>query len=56
MQVTEELIRTVVQEVLTHMRNGKAVAANGKPASNGKAHAWGVFDDVDNAVSAAAAA
>jgi aldehyde dehydrogenase len=50
MQVTDELIRGVVQEVLSHMRNGRA-----KP-SNGQAHAWGVFDDVDSAVSAAIAA
>jgi aldehyde dehydrogenase len=50
MQVTDELIRSVVQEVLTHMRNGKAAP------SNGKARAWGVFDDVNAAVEAAAAA
>src|SRR5262249_24090520 len=47
MQVTDELIRTVVQEVLTHMRNGRAAP------SNGKAGAWGVFDDVSPAVAAA---
>jgi aldehyde dehydrogenase len=47
MQVTDELIRSVVQEVLSHMRNGHA-----KPA-NGRAHRWGIFDDVDEAVAAA---
>src|SRR5438105_3141905 len=47
MQVTDELIRSVVQEVLSHMRNGHA-----KPA-NGRAHHWGIFDDVDEAVAAA---
>src|SRR5258708_11341025 len=47
MQVTDELIRTVVQEVLSHMRNGHA-----KP-TNGKTRHWGVFDDVDAAVAAA---
>ncbi|HMC64771.1 MAG TPA: aldehyde dehydrogenase family protein [Gemmataceae bacterium] len=47
MQVTDELIRSVVQEVLTHMRNGRAVPANGQPRE------WGVFDDVDSAVAAA---
>src|SRR5258708_21607004 len=47
MQVTDELIRTVVQEVLSHMRNGHA-----KP-TNGKNRHWGVFDDVGAAVTAA---
>ncbi len=47
MQVTDELIRSVVQEVLSHMRNGQA-----KPA-NGHARRWGVFDDVNEAVAAA---
>src|SRR5262245_22243669 len=47
MQVTDELIRSVVQEVLTHMRNGRAAPANGQ------AREWGVFDDVDSAVAAA---
>src|SRR5437016_6388679 len=50
MQVTDELIRNVVQEVLSHMRNGR----NGQAApSNGKARAWGVFEDVNEAVAAA---
>jgi aldehyde dehydrogenase len=55
MQVTDEIVRSVVQEVLASMRTGHA-ATNGKPSGNGKAHAWGVFDDVDSAVSAAVAA
>jgi aldehyde dehydrogenase len=55
MQVTDEIVRSVVQEVLASMRNGHA-PTNGKPSANGKAHAWGVFDDVDSAVSAASAA
>jgi aldehyde dehydrogenase len=50
MQVTDELIRNVVQEVLAHMRNGQA------GATNGQARRWGVFEDVDSAVTAAAAA
>src|SRR5262245_63810052 len=54
MQATEELIRSVVQEVLAHMRNGKAAPANGKKAA--PAGGGGVFDDVDAAVAAAAAA
>jgi aldehyde dehydrogenase len=51
MQVTDELIRNVVQEVLAHMRDGRAA-----PAANGKGHAWGLFDDVGVAVAAAAEA
>src|SRR6516165_6980167 len=47
MQVTDELIRNVVQEVLSHMRNDHA-----KP-SNGRDRTWGVFEDVDRAVAAA---
>src|SRR5438132_5377524 len=47
MQVSDELIRNVVQEVLSHMRNGKATPTNGKTSR------WGVFDDVDSAVAAA---
>jgi aldehyde dehydrogenase len=49
MQVTDELIRSVVQEVLIHMRNGNGQA---KP-SKGHARSWGVFEDVDRAVEAA---
>jgi aldehyde dehydrogenase len=52
MQVTDELIRNVVQEVLTVMRHGPS--ANGK--SNGHAHGWGVFQDVSEAVAAASKA
>ena len=47
MQVTDELIRSVVQEVLSTMRGGPAKAVNGQ-----KRH-WGIFDDVDSAVAAA---
>ena len=39
MQVTDDLIRNVVQEVLVaRMRNGHC-----QPPTNGKAHHWGVF-------------
>src|SRR5947209_10831996 len=48
MQLSEELIRSVVQEVVSHLRNGTTT-----PVSNGKAHGWGVFDDVNSAVAAA---
>ena len=55
MQVTDELIRGVVQQVLTQVRNGKAPASNGN--GNGKASAArGAFHDVNEAVAAAAAA
>ncbi len=50
MQVTDELIRTVVKEVIGQMRKPSATVANGK------AHDDGVYDDVDSAVSAAVAA
>src|SRR5262245_47572758 len=51
MQVTDDLIRSVVQEVLTHMRNGRTPAT-----TNGRGRSWGVFDDVASAVAAAAEA
>ncbi len=50
MQVTDQLIRDVVQQVLTQMHGGKAPSANG----NGRVRAWGVYDDVGSAVAAAA--
>jgi aldehyde dehydrogenase len=49
MQVTDELIRNVVAQVLSQVRNGSAPA----PAKNGHAGAWGLFADVDSAVAAA---
>jgi aldehyde dehydrogenase len=61
MQVTDTLIRNVVQEVLAHMKNGQSLnkdlsAANGSTAKAQPINAWGVFDDVDEAVRAATAA
>jgi aldehyde dehydrogenase len=50
MQVTDELIRSVVQEVLAGLRNGRGAPA---AAGNGKARHWGVFEDVGEAVAAA---
>lgn len=47
MQVSDELVRSVVQEVLAGLRGGQA------PKTNGKARAWGIFEDVDAAVAAA---
>src|SRR6266550_2646794 len=57
LQVTDDLIRSVVKDVLSHMKGGLPAAANGK-AANGKAVSgrWGVFDDVNEAVIAATAA
>jgi aldehyde dehydrogenase len=51
MQVTDELVRSVVLEVLAQVKNGKAPAAH---RQNGQARAWGVFKDVNAAISAAA--
>lgn len=51
MQMTEDLIRNVVQEVLSQMGNG-AFLANGKAAPQASAN-LGVFPTVDAAVSAA---
>ncbi len=48
MQVTDELIRNVVQEVLTAVRNGQPAPTNGQATPRS-----GVFDDVDSAVAAA---
>jgi aldehyde dehydrogenase len=48
--VTDDLIRNVVQEVLTHMKASPA------PARNGSGKRWGVFDDVNEAVAAASLA
>ncbi|MCS6852248.1 MAG: aldehyde dehydrogenase EutE [Gemmataceae bacterium] len=47
MQVTDELIRSIVQDVLAQMRSGPS-----RP-TNGQARPWGVFDDVNSAVQAA---
>lgn len=48
LQVTDDLIRSVVQEVLTSMKR------NGAPAPTKSAgNSWGVFDSVDDAVNAA---
>src|SRR6266480_5896164 len=54
MQVTEELIRGVVQQVLAQMRNGKAPSGNGRGGHAAGRH--GIFNDVNEAVAAAAAA
>src|SRR5688572_29703579 len=52
MQVTDDLIRNVVQEVLGHMKSAPAA----RPSTNGKAGGkWGVYEDVAEAVAAARA-
>src|SRR3954465_13306296 len=53
MQVTDDLVRGVVQQVLAQMRNGGS--RNGH-AGNGSAAKRGVFNDVSAAVDAASAA
>jgi aldehyde dehydrogenase len=51
MQVTDDMVRRVVSQVLSRMRNGAAPA----PAQNGKGR-HGVFSEVNSAVSAASTA
>jgi aldehyde dehydrogenase len=50
LQVTDDLIRNVVQEVLFHMKSNGAAA----PAKSAAGNTWGVFDSVDDAAAAAA--
>lgn len=50
MQVSDEIIRTVVHEVLANLRKARTAS------SNGQASHWGVFDDVNSAVAAASEA
>lgn len=50
MQVTDELIRGVIQQVLSQMRNGPA------PVRNGHTGQRGIFTDVESAVAAASKA
>ncbi len=50
LQVTDDLIRSVVKDVLAHMKVAPA-AGNGKPSGRS-----GVFDNVGEAVAAASAA
>src|SRR5262245_16643379 len=50
MQVTDDLIRGVIQQVLAQMRNGQQPAASGR---NGHATLRGVFGDVESAVAVA---
>src|SRR5262249_40573127 len=54
MQMTEDLIRSVVQQVLSQM-GGVAPAGNGKPAPRASGQ-WGVYPTADSAGSAAEAA
>jgi aldehyde dehydrogenase len=55
MQVTDDLIRGVVQQVLAQMRQGTPVSSNSRNG-NGHAAQRGVFNDVGSAVTAASAA
>src|SRR5262249_52518647 len=47
MQLSDDLIRNVVSEVLSHLRTGQPAPRNGKSRH------WGVFDKVEDAVAAA---
>ena len=51
LQVTDDLIRNVVQEVLVHMKGGSPAAPAKSPAA--PTGGWGVFDQVNDAVAAA---
>ena len=52
LQVTDDLIRNVVQEVLGHMKvSGSPGVRYSEPQGS---NTWGVFDSVDDAASAAA--
>lgn len=57
LQVTDDLIRNVVQEVLGHMKGKHVVAPPAltpAPSPKGRGETgWGVFDNVDDAVKAA---
>src|SRR5688572_13006976 len=50
--LTEDLVRNVVQEVLASMGRTRG----GTRSTNGGARSWGVFTNVDDAVSAASGA
>jgi aldehyde dehydrogenase len=61
MQLTDQVIRNVVQEVLAELGKARAAAAtNGHPgrapSRGGRAGRFGIFDSVDDAVAAAAEA
>src|SRR4051794_24470099 len=58
MQVTDDLIRSVVHEVLGHMKTAPSAAPSANGQSNGRAAGgrWGVYEDVNEAVAAASAA
>src|ERR1019366_4676577 len=55
LQVTDDLIRNVVQEVLGHMKgNGASPGVRySEPLGSGAGNTWGVFDSVDDAAGAA---
>ncbi|MBM3996426.1 MAG: aldehyde dehydrogenase EutE [Planctomycetes bacterium] len=56
LQVTDDLIRSVVQEVLAGMKTGSrspGVRYSEPPGSGASPSAWGVFESVDDAVKAA---
>ena len=58
LQVTDDLIRNVVQEVLGHMKGknfvGSPLTPNPSPGGRGE-NRWGIYDSVDDAVNAATA-
>jgi aldehyde dehydrogenase len=54
MQLTDQVIRNVVQEVLAELSKGRAhVQTNGRALARPQTNQFGVFDDVDDAIAAA---
>lgn len=53
MQVTDELVRNVVQEVLSNLRGGRPPVTTTPKNGHAQSRNWGVFDDVNAAVNAA---
>jgi len=53
---TEQTVRAVVQEVLAQLTKSNGIASQASGSANQNGGDWGVFNDVDDAVSAAGAA
>ena len=50
MQLTDDLVRSVVQQVVSQIGNGRASRS---PQRNGSSHAWGAFQNAEPAIKAA---
>src|SRR6266404_333972 len=56
MNITDDLVRSVVMQVLTQVRGGNGNGTVPHRNGNGHARPWGVFQDVNSAVAAASEA